>query len=99
MKHITPHDIRAWRMAAGMTVRQAGELTMFGHVSIGRLERGEEPLRQGVLEQLRSVYGVEHCTSRGWDGTGVEGLCESLRKKLVDGGRADLASKLYGGEA
>ena len=99
MSDITPHDIRAWRIAAGLTVREAGERTTFGHVSIGRLERGDELLRQGVIEQLRSAYGVKHCLTRGWGGSGVQGLHESLRRRLVEQGRSDLAEKLKGGGA
>ena len=95
---ITAEDIRQWRLAAGVSVRDAGKRTGFGSVSIGRLERGEEPLRQGVLEELRSAYGARHCTSRGAT-PGGRGLAERMRARLVEAGRIELASRLYGGEA
>lgn len=59
--------IREWRQHRGLSLRQLaarleyepGGDPALSHVSIGRIERGEQPYSQGTLEMLASALGVE----------------------------------------
>jgi transcriptional regulator with XRE-family HTH domain len=59
-----PHHIRAWRKKKGLSLRELANrmeaepgVPLLSHVSIGRIERFEQPYSQDVLEALATALG------------------------------------------
>jgi transcriptional regulator with XRE-family HTH domain len=49
--------MRAWRVAKGFTLEAAGAVVDLSHSQLGRVERGEQPYNQELLEGLAALYG------------------------------------------
>jgi len=60
----SPHDrsktfLRAWRLSRDMTQEEVAEKVEVNFTTIGRLERGEIPYNQDILEKLALIYGCD----------------------------------------
>lgn len=51
-----PTFMRQWRLKAGKTLEQAGEVVGMSHAQLGRIERGLQPYNQELLEALADLY-------------------------------------------
>lgn len=88
--------IREWREARGLSLRQlanrmeiepGGDL-LISHVSLGRIERGEQPYSQPILEALADALAVSVSALIEVDPT-KEGEVIDLMSRLDDAKRAE----------
>ena len=54
-----PTRLRAWRKHRELTLAQAAERVDVEGTTLGRIERGESPYNQDILERLALAYGCE----------------------------------------
>lgn len=54
-----PNFLRAWRKKLNMTLEAVGEEVGMTGPNLGRIEKGEVPYSQDLLEQLADIYGCE----------------------------------------
>lgn len=55
----SPHFLRAWRKHRSYTLQQAGERIGMTHQNLGKIERGEVPYNEHLLERLAQEYRCE----------------------------------------
>jgi transcriptional regulator with XRE-family HTH domain len=69
-----PNFLRQWRKHKGLTLEAVGaEVAMTGP-NLGRVEKGEVPYSQDLLEQLADIYGCEIADLLVRDPTDPEGM-------------------------
>lgn len=69
-----PNFLRQWRKHKGLTLETVGaEVGMTGP-NLGRVEKGEVPYSQDLLEQLAEMYGCEIADLLVRDPTDPEGI-------------------------
>nr|WP_281436129.1 helix-turn-helix transcriptional regulator [Methylobacterium organophilum] len=54
-----PNYLRAWRKRLRMTLEAVGDEVGMTGPNLGRIEKGEVPYSQDLLEQLADIYGCE----------------------------------------
>ncbi|MDN3574651.1 helix-turn-helix domain-containing protein [Methylobacterium longum] len=54
-----PSFLRQWRKSLNMTLEAVGEQVGMTGPNLGRIEKGEVPYSQDLLEQLAEIYGCE----------------------------------------
>lgn len=69
-----PSFLRQWRKHRGLTLEAVGaEIGMDG-TNLGRIEKGQVPYSQDLLEQLADIYGCEIADLLVRDPTDPEGM-------------------------
>ena len=59
-KHVRKHTyLRAWRKSKKLSLTAAGDRIGVEGTTLGRIERGESPYNQDLLERLALAYGCE----------------------------------------
>ena len=56
---LRPHHLRAWRKHRGKTLAQVAEELHVGRIQLGRIEKGEQPYNQELLERLSEIYDCD----------------------------------------
>lgn len=92
--------IREWRQYRGLSLRRLadrleldGPDETFSHASIGRIENGQQPYSQPVLEALAHALGVEVQHLLSVDPT-KEGQVVDLMRLLRDGASEDVRKEI-----
>lgn len=56
---LRPHHLRAWRKYRNKTLVQVAEELHVGRIQLGRIEKGEQPYNQELLERLADIYACD----------------------------------------
>jgi transcriptional regulator with XRE-family HTH domain len=92
--------IREWREYRGLSLRRlAGRIELSGsdetisHASLGRIEKGQQPYSQPILEALAEALSVEVADLLSKDPT-KEGEVIDLMRLIDETGNRDMAIRL-----